>query len=387
MTGPLKRYRALVAKGALSQDAVQETAAFHLDALHQNIRGYQGTKRSFFGKIKPAPRGIYLWGGVGRGKSLLMDIFFNNARVTRKRRVHFHEFMAETHDSIAQWRAADSKTKRRHPAYDRKSPDDPIPYVAMDLAKKALLICFDEFQVTDIADAMVLQRLFEKLFSYGVVMVTTSNRHPDDLYKDGINRQLFTPFIELLKKKTKIVELNADRDYRLERLSGADVYYTPLDSTADNAMNTAWNNLICGAQERPETLTVKGRAITLPKTARGAARTSFADLCQRPLGANDYLAIVHRYDTLFLDRIPKMTVDQRNEAKRFVTLIDAVYETRTKFVCSADAAPGNLYPAGDGAFEFERTASRLIEMQSDDYLAAERTILPQKSNQTNDDQN
>lgn len=374
MTGPLKRYRTLVAGGALNQDAAQEAAARRLDDLHRNLRGYNGAKRWLFARPKKAPRGVYLWGGVGRGKSLLMDIFFNNAPVTKKRRVHFHEFMIETHNAIAAWRAADDKTRRRHPAYNRKTPDDPIPYAAHDLADNAKLICFDEFQVTDIADAILLARLFGDLFRHGVVMVATSNRHPDDLYKDGINRQLFLPFIDLLKEQNHIFELDADRDYRLERLSGADIYHAPLGPAADQAMDRAWSRLICGAQERRDGVTVSGRELVLERTARGAARAHFAELCERPLGAKDYLALVHHFDTLFLDHIPKMTAENRNEAKRFVTLIDAVYESRTKFVCSADALPAALYPAGDGAFEFERTASRLIEMQSADYISAERSL-------------
>lgn len=375
MTGPLKRYQKLVAQGALTQDPAQEEAVQKLDRLHQMLRGYNGPKRSLFGQLKPVPQGLYLWGGVGRGKSLLMDIFFNNVEVKKKRRVHFHEFMSETHDTLARWRHADEKNRKRHPAYDKKTADDPVPYVARDFAEAAQVICFDEFQVTDIADAMVLGRLFELMFAQGVVMVATSNRHPDALYKDGINRQLFLPFIDLLKNATEIHELKASRDYRLERLGGAEVYHAPLGQNADTAMDKAWNALICGAQEKTTTIQVKGRTLTFNRTARGAVRTSFSQLCEHPLGANDYLAIVRQFDTLFLDHIPQLSAEKRNEAKRFVTLIDAVYESRTKFVCSAQAAPNQLYPAGDGSFEFERTASRLIEMQSADYLSAERIAL------------
>ena len=372
MKGPLKRYQELVAQGALTLDPAQAEAAKKLDRLHKALRGYTGPKRSLFGRNKPAPKGLYLWGGVGRGKSLLMDIFFNNVEVAKKRRVHFHEFMAETHDALATWRAADERTRKRHPAFDKKSADDPIPYVARDFADSANVICFDEFQVTDIADAMVLGRLFDLMFAHGVVMIATSNRQPDALYKDGINRQLFLPFIELLKEKNEIFELKASRDYRLERLGGADVYHTPLGTMADEAMDKAWNSLICGAKEKTTKVPVKGRILSFDRTARGAVRTSFADLCERPLGANDYLALVRHFDTVFLDRIPQLSAEKRNEAKRFVTLIDAVYESRTKFICSAATEPNELYPSGDGSFEFERTASRLMEMQSADYLSAER---------------
>ncbi len=373
MTGPLPRYRALVESGALDPDPAQEAVAERLQALSDAL---SASKPSFFSGLfsrKPqTPKGVYLWGGVGRGKSLLMDIFYNNTDGRPKRRVHFHEFMAETHERIALWRATDDAVKRRHKAYNRKSPDDPMPAVAYDIALQAEILCFDEFQVSDIADAMILGRLFEALFARGVVMVTTSNRHPDDLYKDGLNRQLFLPAIEMIKDHLDVVELEAARDYRLQRLTGAPVYYTPLGEDAEIAMDAAWSRMICGAAEREETIQVKGRAISAPRAARGAARFAFNDLCAKPLGASDYLAICRRYGALFIDRIPQMGPEQRNEAKRFVTLVDAIYETRTKLICSAAAPADQLYVAGDGAFEFERTASRLIEMQSTEYLGAER---------------
>jgi cell division protein ZapE len=331
---------------------------------------------SFLSPKSGPPRGVYLWGAVGRGKSLLMDVFFNNTDVAPKRRVHFHEFMAETHDRIAAWRASDEKTKRRHRRANRMSIDDPMPPVAADLAREARLLCFDEFQVTDIADAMILGRLFEALFEEGVVVVATSNRHPDDLYKDGLNRQLFLPFIAMLKSRLDIVRLDAERDYRLDRLGAAPVYHSPLGPEADAAMDRAWETMIAGAREHPEMLVVKGRNVVAPRTARGLARFTFAELCAAPLGASDYLAIVRRYSALFIDRIPLMGPENHNEAKRFVTLVDAIYESRTKLVCSAAAIPAALYARGDGAFEFERTASRLMEMQSADYLGAEHAAPP-----------
>lgn len=371
MRGPLPRYLELVESGALARDPAQEDAASRLQALSEALTARPAGGFPLF-RSRPAPlKGIYIWGAVGRGKSLLMDIFFNNTAARSKRRVHFHEFMAETHDRIARWRALDEKSKRRRRRTRKFSLDDPMPPVAADIAAGAKLLCFDEFQVTDIADAMILGRLFEALFSEGVVIVSTSNRRPDDLYKDGLNRQLFLPFIAMLKSRLDVVELDAERDYRLDRLSGAPVYYSPLGPEADAAMDRAWTAMIAGAQEHSETLTVKGREIAAPRCARGLARFHFDELCARPLGAADYLAIVRRYGAIFIDHIPQMGPEKRDEAKRFVTLIDAVYESRTKLVCSAAAAPGDLYPKGDGAFEFERTASRLFEMQSREYLGAE----------------
>lgn len=384
MRGPQTRYQALIKEGALTPDPAQEEAVKKLQRLHKDLVAYDGPKSRLFRRAKP-PKGLYIWGGVGRGKTLLMDLFFNNTQIGKrqsradqgalKRRVHFHEFMAEAHELIAQWRTADLKTKKRHKAYSKKAADDPIPYAAHDIAKNALLLCFDELQVTDIADAMLVGRLFEALFDLGVVIVATSNRHPGDLYKDGLNRQLFLPFIDLLQSKTEVFQLEAIEDYRLSRLSGTPVYYQPLGEESDRAMDRAWMNFICGATEKAEILRVKGRDLVAPTTARGAARFTFADLCEAPLGANDYLAIVRRYSTLFVDHIPTMEREKRNEAKRFVTLIDAVYDSKTKFVCSAAGEPEHLYPAGDGSFEFERTASRLTEMRSADYLSAEHEVM------------
>lgn len=366
--GPLQRYQTLVDASALEHDPAQEQAVDLLQALADALKSRQG---GFFGK-RPPPKGVYLWGGVGRGKTLLMDIFFNNTDHAAKRRAHFHEFMLDAHERIAVWRAADDKSRRRHKAWSRKSPDDPIPLVAYDIAQDSRLLCFDEFQVTDIADAMILGRLFSALFENGVTIVATSNRPPDDLYKDGINRQLFLPFIELLKDRLNIFELCSARDYRLEKLEGAPVYYTPLGAQADAAMDAAWSRMMSGARERRETIEVQGRTLIAERTARGAARFSFDELCKRPLGAADYLALVRRYGAFFLDNIPQMGPESRNEAKRFVTLIDAIYDSRAKLVCSAAVDPEDLYPHGDGAFEFERTASRLREMRSSAYLAADR---------------
>lgn len=377
MKGPLHRYAELVAAGALADDPAQREAALRLQSLSEALIALERPRFSLFRTRPPAPRGIYLWGGVGRGKSLLMDIFFNNTGIARKRRVHFHEFMAETHDRIAAWRGSTEAARRRHAGANPKAIDDPMPPVAADIAAEARLLCLDEFQVTDIADAMLLGRLFDALLAKGAVVVATSNRQPDDLYKDGLNRQLFLPFIALLKARLEVIHLDAAQDYRLDRLSGARIYHTPIGPAADAAMDRAWTAMIAGSRERSETLHVKGREIIAPRTARGLARFTFSELCAGPLGARDYLAIARRYGTIFIDRIPTLSPEERNEAKRFVTLIDALYEARTKLVCSAAAAPHALYAAGHGSFEFERTASRLVEMQAESYLAAEHAAPAQ----------
>ena len=372
MRGPLDQYNALVADGTLDADAEQAAAVQALEQLHGQLKDYSPGPKGLFRTRATPPQGLYMWGGVGRGKSLLMDLFFEAAPVAARRRVHFHEFMAETHERIARWRAMDDASRKKHPARVRKAKlDDPIPHVANATFMNAHLLCFDEFQVTDIADAMLLGRFFEALFEFGVVAIATSNRHPTDLYKDGLNRQLFLPFIDLLQENMQVHELEAARDYRLDQLSGAPVYHFPLGPEADTAMDKAWSRLISGAPEQGEILTVRGRQLPVERAARGAARETFEALCSRALGAEDYLAIARNYNTLFMDRIPQLSPEKRNEAKRFVTLIDALYEHKTKFVCSADASPQDLYPAGDGAFEFERTTSRLMEMQSADYLGQE----------------
>ncbi len=381
--GPRPRYEALLESGALTPDPAQEEAADRLQALHNALRSYSGPANEgiagWFGFKKTPPKGLYLWGGVGRGKTLLMDIFFNNTGFAKKRRVHFHEFMAEVHERIAEWRALPEAEKKKHKAYNRASPDDPMPPVAHDLAREALLLCFDEFHVTDIADAMILGRLFTSLFERGVVIVATSNRAPDDLYRDGLNRQLFLPFIALLKSRLDVFEMQSARDYRLAKLTSAPVYLTPLGAAADTAMDLAWNNMVSGAHERSEDIQMKGRKLHVPRTARGAARFEFSDLCEKPLGAGDYLALARRYGALFLDHVPVMGPAQRNEAKRFSTLIDTLYDAKVKLVCSAGAEPEALYTEGHGAFEFERTASRLMEMRTADYLGAAMDSAGQSS--------
>ena len=363
------QYEARLASGALTEDAAQAEAAARLDALA--IRLAHARKPGWFSKPKPE-RGLYLWGGVGRGKSMLMDLFFAEAKIAPKRRVHFHEFMAEVHERLDEWRKMSADARRQSAWRVKGAGDDPIAPVARRVADEAQLLCFDEFQVTQIADAMILGRLFTQLFERGVTVVATSNRHPDALYKDGINRQLFLPFIDLLKERCEVMELAASRDYRLDRLTEAPVWYAPLGDASAAALDRAWDRLTLGAAPQHCMLTVKGRKLEVTREAAGVARFSFEELCARPLGPLDYLAIAATFHTLIIEGIPKLSADKRNEAARFVSLIDALYEAKVKLVASAEAEPDQLYPAGDGAFEFERTASRLFEMRSTDYLAAAR---------------
>ncbi len=372
MANVLNRYQSLVDAGEISSDAAQLAVARRLDALNVELADYRLTRRKSTGlawlfsrgeKRQPV-RGLYVWGDVGRGKTMLMDLFIEASPVKRKRRAHFHEFMADVHERIHAYR---QKLK----AGEVKG-DDPIAPVAADLAEEAWLLCFDEFSVTDIADAMILGRLFGRLFEEGVVVVATSNVVPDLLYRDGLNRALFLPFIKLLQEKMAVVKLESRTDFRLEKLAGQPVWITPPGPEADAAMDAAWQRLTGGAAGEPAELTVKGRQVAVPAQAHGVARFSFADLCEKPLGGADYLAIAHQYHTVLIDRIPVMQgLEKRNEAKRFIILIDALYDNQVKLVASAGAEPHRLYlsDAGTEEFEFHRTASRLIEMRSDDYLA------------------
>jgi cell division protein ZapE len=308
-------------------------------------------------------KGLYLHGDVGRGKTMLMDLFFEASPVTRKRRVHFHAFMAEVHERIY--------AVRRQIKRGEITEDDPIRLAAAALAQEAWLLCFDEFHVTDIADAMILGRLFTRLFEHGVVVVATSNVAPEDLYRDGLNRALFLPFIALLRERLEVVRLDARTDFRLEKLAGAPVWYTPADAAADAALDTAWRRLAGNQPAGAVALTVHGRSVRVPRAAAGAARFTFADLCEQPLGAADYLKIAYEFHTLVVDRIPVMDFPQRNAAKRFIILIDTLYDFAVKLVASAEAEPDALYRGSEGfeAQEFKRTASRLIEMRSQSYLA------------------
>jgi len=365
--GPLAAYRRLRRAGKLKPDPAQELAAEKLEALHHQLQHYdprrQAGWRAFFSSARrqeTPPQGLYLFGEVGRGKSMLMDLFFATAPVPKKRRVHFHAFMQEVHGEIHKWRQADAKVR---------NGDDPIPPLAQKIAERAWLLCFDEFQVTNVADAMILGRLFETLFRLGVVVVATSNRGPDELYRGGINRELFLPFIALFKSRLDLLELEEGIDYRMARFAGLPLYHTPLGPEADARLDAAFAQLIEGAAAKPETLAIQGRAVTIGAQAKGVARASFAELCEQPLGPADYLAIAARYHSLVLSGIPKIEPAARDLARRFITLVDALYEAKTKLFCSAAVPPAELYPSGDGSLDFPRTVSRLMEMQSREYLA------------------
>jgi cell division protein ZapE len=364
------RYAALVAAGQIEADSAQQSVVDMLAALERRLAEHRlARKSSSLGwlfarapKVEPI-RGLYVYGDVGRGKSMLMDLFFAGVGVQRKRRAHFHEFMADVHERIF--------GIRQQIKSGQIADEDPIKLTAAALAAEAWLLCFDEFHVTDIADAMILGRLFGQLFERGVVVVATSNVAPEDLYRDGLNRALFLPFIALLEQSMRVVRLAARADYRLEKLAAAKVWYVPADRTADAALDEAWRRLAGGHEGAELDLRVMGRTLRVPRAAMGVARLSFQDLCAQPLAAVDYLKIAHEFHTIILDHIPVMDYAQRNEAKRFIILIDTLYDNAVKLVASADAEPDALYRADDGneAREFARTASRLIEMRSESYLA------------------
>lgn len=367
--GPLSAYGALRASGELKPDPAQERAAEKLQALHGALHGYQPARNGGglaamlgFGRRREAPpQGLYIHGPVGRGKSMLMDIFFESAPVRKKRRVHFHAFMIEVHDAVHAWRQ--DRT--------RKSDRDPLPQIAEKIADDTWLLCFDEFHVTNIADAMILGRLFTALFDYGVVVVTTSNVAPDALYENGLQRARFLPFIDLLKERLDVFELSSPTDYRLARLKSMRVFHAPLGPSTTRALQEAFADLSEGAPAGPAAFTVKGRQVQVPSAAGGVASFTFDALCGQPLGAEDYIGIAQRYHTIVLDGVPRLVEDRRNEAKRFMTLIDTLYEHKVKLVMASETPPHDLYKGKTHAFEFERTISRLMEMQSNDYLAAE----------------
>jgi len=369
-TGVIQAYRARLAEGTLTYDQAQAFAAEHLHDLWAKLRGYNPQPKEppngWLGKllhrkkvdeVGEYPNGLYIVGEVGRGKSMLMDMFYEAADVPRKKRIHFHDFMQQTH--------------RRFHAIKAANPDiaDPIPPLADEIAAEAALLCFDEFQVHDIVDAMILGRLFEALFARLVVVVATSNTLPDDLYKGKPGRDAFIPFIALIKKHLDVLVLDSAKDYRRGRLHGLKAWYVPVDARADNAMDLVFGALTEGEVVRKDVLMIQGRKLSVPLTANGAARFDFMALCGVPLGPGDYLALATHYHTLLIDGVPRLSPDNFDEARRFVTLIDALYEHRVKLYVSAAAWPDDLYRSGQGATIFERTASRLEEMQSETYLA------------------
>ena len=366
---PLARYEALVAEGRIEADPAQAALAARLDRLARALDGYRPGRRAnlmqrlISAKPPEPPRGLYIHGPVGRGKTLLMDLFFAAAAVERKRRVHFHDFMADVHVRVHRWRQ-----QRR---IGEAAGDEPIAPVAAALAVDAWLLCFDEFAVRDIADAMIVGRLFTALFAAGVVVVATSNVEPDGLYRDGLNRALFLPFIKLLGERNDVVALNARADYRLQKLTRAPVYYCPADARAEMALDAAFLDMTGAPRGAPVEIELLGRALQVPQAIDGVARFSFDELCRRPLAAVDYLTLARHFHTLVVDRIPRLKPDERDAARRFITLVDALYDLKVKLIASADGEPVELYHAAEGteAFEFARCASRLIEMRSTDYLA------------------
>ncbi|MGZ6040392.1 MAG: cell division protein ZapE [Phenylobacterium sp.] len=365
-------YDARLAKGEIRPDPAQAEGLRALLRLEADLAAATGGGLKGLFRKPQSERGVYLWGPVGRGKSMLMDLFFETVRVARKRRTHFHVFMGEIHRLIGEWRAGDPDARKAR--FGQHKGDDPIVPVADLVAEGARLLCFDEFQVTDIADAMIRGRLFEALFARGVTLVATSNRQPDALYKDGINRQLFLPFIADLKRRLEVVAVAGGHDYRLDRLRAAGTWFSPDDPDNQRSFDALWRDMLGGEDEVGATLEVLGRKIMLPHAFGGQVRASFASLCSVALGPNDYVALAAEFHTLFLEAVPKLTPSRREEARRFVILIDALYEAHTRLIVLAEAQPAQLYPAGDGAFEFERTASRLEEMRSKDWLIEQAVV-------------
>lgn len=373
--GPLANLAGRRAAGEIHADPVQEKIVLRLQAIYDQLGAMavaQPVKRGLLARLglasapKPpdGPHGLYIWGPVGRGKSMLMDLFFADAPVAKKRRVHFHEFMLEVQARLH---------RRREELAAKGAPpeSDTIVPIAKEIAAETRLLCFDEFQVTNIADAMILGRLFETLFEEGITVIATSNRTPDDLYKNGLQRDRFLPFIELVKQRLEVLELGGAQDYRMGRLRELDLYLTPLGAWATAKLDEAFRALSNGSDGEPRVLRTQGRDVEVPRSAPGVAMAHFMDWCAKPMGAADFLCIADNFHTVIVAEIPKMGPDSQDKAVRFVTMIDTFYEKKVKFICSAAAAPAKLYLEGDGAFEFQRTVSRLMEMQSPEYLNLE----------------
>jgi len=364
-----QHYQALVSSGTIERDTAQTRTADAFAALERLLSGYKPARkqrllgRLFRDKDAEPPRGLYIHGDVGRGKTMLMDLFFQTSPVEHKRRAHFHEFMADVHERIYAYRQGIARGEI--------ADGDVMALTAHAIFDEAWLLCFDEFHVTDIADAMILGRLFAKLFELGTVVVATSNVAPEDLYKGGLNRALFLPFIAQIEKHMDVMRLDARTDFRLEKLTGVKMWLVPDDGEAAAALNKAWVKMTGNAPCRPRDISIKGRTLRVPCSARGVARFAFADLCETPLAAGDYLRLAHDYHTILVDNIPVMDYPDRNAAKRFISLIDTLYDNAVKLMASAAADPVSLYLATDGneANEFKRTSSRLIEMSSESYLA------------------
>jgi len=364
-----QHYQSLVASGTIERDAAQAAIADTFAMLEQRLASYKPARkhgllgRLFRDKDDEPPRGLYIHGDVGRGKTMLMDLFFQTSSVEHRRRAHFHEFMADVHERIYAY--------RRGIARGELVDGDVIALAAHAIFDEAWLLCFDEFHVTDIADAMILGRLFAKLFELGTVVVATSNVAPDDLYKGGLNRALFLPFIAQIEAHMDVIRLDARTDFRLEKLSGVKMWLVPDDGEASAALNKAWVKMTGNAPCKQRDISIKGRTLHVPCSSHGVARFSFADLCEAPLAASDYLRLARDYHTVLVDHIPVMDYPDRNAAKRFISLIDTLYDNAVKLMASADANPISLYLAHEGneAMEFKRTSSRLIEMSSESYLA------------------
>ena len=358
---PLEAYNSRIKDGRISPDPEQRQAVESLQRLYDELLAMKGHSKWKFWEKPDLPHGIYMHGGVGRGKSMLMDLFFDCVpEHISKRRVHFHAFMIDVHDYLHTRREADDFGD---------GVDGALPALANLIAERSQVLCFDEFHVTDVADAMILGRLFTALFDRGVIVVATSNWEPGQLYEGGLQRERFLPFIVLLADRLEVVHLDHSTDYRSQCLTREGTYFWPLGTETRRMVNGVFNHLTDDAPTEQEELEVKGRKIAVEAVVKGVARFGFAQLCEQPYGAEDYLKIADTYDTVFLEGVPKMGYDRRNEAKRLMNLIDALYESGTKLVVSADAPPEKLYYGDDHAFEFERTVSRLMEMQSEEYLA------------------